>query len=90
MINKRDQNDIPVASGVSSTDGFTPLSFRVDPVTDHLLVKSISSSNSATSATKDKRDQNDIPSKYGVSSVDGITMVPIRTDSNGYLLTKSI
>ena len=90
MQGRRDQNDIATGLGVSSVDSSTPISLRVDPVTDYLLVSIVGSSNSATSATRCKRDQNDIPTKYGVSSVDGVTLVPIRTDSNGRLLVTLI
>ena len=86
--NLRDQNDRAVASGVSSVDSVSPVMFRVDPITDYLLVDEISSTNSATPRTRNTRDQNDVPTVYGVSSVDGVTLVPIRTDSNGRLLTQ--
>lgn len=85
-IAKRDQNDIPVTLGVSSSDGITPIMCRVDSVTGALLVSETTDSLSVTSATKDKIDENDIHTKYGISSVDGVTLVPIRTDSNGRLL----
>ena len=83
---KRDQNDIPVALGVNSSDLSTPLMFKIDPITNRWLIKINSTTATATSATKNKRDQNDKPTMYGVSSVDGITLVPIQTDSNGNLL----
>lgn len=88
MINERDQNNAAVASGVSSVDNVTPTSFRVDPVTDYLLVDMATDSLTATIATKDKRDENDVPTVYGISSVDGITLVPIRTNSSGVLLVQ--
>lgn len=86
LIAKRDQNDVPVGLGVSSSDGVTPVMIRVDPVTSYLLVDMSSDSLTPTSATKDKRDQNDVPTKYGVSNSDNKTIIPIRTDSSGKLL----
>lgn len=85
--NLRDQNQRPVASGVSSVDLSTPIMFRVDPVTSHLLIDfAATSSNSATTRQWNKRDENGYPTMYGISSVDGTTLVPIRTDTDGYLL----
>lgn len=87
MRTLHDDNDRPIALGVSSTDNVTPIMFRVDPVTDYLMVDFVgNSSNSATVRTRNKRDDNDVPTVYGVSDTDGVTPVPIRTDSNGYLL----
>lgn len=86
MRAKRDQNDIPVALGVSSVDSVTPLMLNVDPVTGYLLIASSSDSLITTSAVRCKIDQNDQKTKYGISSVDGVTLVPIRTDSSGRLL----
>ncbi len=34
----RDQNHVPTALGVSSTDGITTLPFEIDPITGRLLV----------------------------------------------------
>lgn len=83
---KRDENDIATLLGVSSTDSFTPIMARVDPVTNYLLVDFSSSSNSATLRTWNKRDENDVPTMYGISDTDGVTLIPIRTDSQGRLL----
>lgn len=82
----RDQNDNPVALGVSSVDLVTPLMFNVDPVTGWLLVENSTDSLTPTSASRDKRDQNNRATMYGISSADNITLIPIRTDSNGKLL----
>lgn len=82
----RDQNYRTVAEGISSTDSVTPLMFRVDPVTNYLLVTAITDSLTVVPATMDMRDQNFVPTCYGVSSVDGVTPIPIRTDSSGNLL----
>lgn len=87
-VAKRDQNDVAVSLGVSSTDSTTPLMFTVDPVTNYLLVKDAIDSLTPTSASRCKIDQNDVKTKYGVSSVDGVTLVPIRTDNNGTLLVQ--
>lgn len=87
---RRDQNTIAVGLGVSSVDNATPIEFRVDTVTDYLLVSSIGDSLTPTAATKSKRDQNDISTKYGVSDTDGVTILPIRTDTNGRLLVNFI
>lgn len=85
-ISKRDENDVPIALGVNSSDSVTPLMMTVDPVTGYLLVSVAPDSLVATSATKNKRDQNDVPTRYGVSRADGVTVIPIRTDSSGRLL----
>ena len=85
----RDQNTVPTALGVSSSDSITPIMIRVDTITNYILTDSISSSNSATVATKDKRDENTVPTVYGISNDDDVTLVPIRTDTNGRLLTQS-
>ena len=84
--NLRDQNDRPVASGVSSSDNTTPVMVRVDPVTGYVLINVSSSNITATPKTWNKRDENHVPTVYGVSSVDGTTLVPIRTTSTGNLL----
>lgn len=86
MQAKRDENDYPTALGVSSTDSITPIRFRVDPVTDRLLVEATVSAITAIIPGINKRDENDGSTVYGVSDVDGITPVPIRTDSIGRLL----
>lgn len=87
---KRDQNDVPVGLGISSSDSTTPIMLRVDSVTNYLLVSDTGANVTVTSATWDKIDQNDVHTKYGVSSVDDVTLVPIRTDSNGNLLVSFI
>lgn len=89
MNAKRDQNDVPVALGVSSSDGVTPIMLAFDPITNYLLAEIHVESLTATQASKDKIDENDIKTVYGVSSVDGTTLVPIRTNSLGYLLAEN-
>lgn len=84
--NKRDQNHVTVASGISSGDAITPLMFRVDPVTNYLLVTVSDDLISIAPATMDKRDGNFVPTIYGVSSEDNTTLLPIRTDNLGNLL----
>jgi len=81
----RDQNHVTTALGVSSTDGVTPIRFRVDPATNRLLVElaAVSSGGSAN-ASPAKRDQNHVPVCLGVDS-NGVVR-PIATDSDGYLL----
>ena len=81
----RDQNDIAVALGVSSTDSVTPIMLAVDPVTDYLLIDDDGASATIPNATICRIDQNDQKTKYGISSADGVTLIPIRTDSNGRL-----
>lgn len=83
---KRDENDMPTALGVSSSNSITTTLLRVDPVTNYLLVQNFGDSLSVVSASRVKIDQNDQKTKYGISSVDGTTLIPIRTDSNGRLL----
>jgi hypothetical protein len=82
----RDDNDRAIASGVSFSDSVTTVMFRVDPITDYLLVDNSTDSLTPSIATRNRRDDNDVPTQYGVSSLDGVTPVPIRTDSNGKLL----
>lgn len=89
MQAKKDQNSVPTATGVSSVDGVTPVSLRVDPATGWLLAETISDSiTAATSLNQCRIDQNDVSTIYGVSDLDGTTLIPIRTDSNGYLLAQ--
>lgn len=87
-IAKRDQNDVPVGIGVSSSDGVTPVMLHIDPVTDKLLINVSADSLTLTNSTKDKIDENDIHTKYGISAADGTTILPIRTDSSGKLLVQ--
>jgi hypothetical protein len=82
---RRDQNDIAVALGVSSTDSVTPIMLAVDPVTGYLLVEDDGATATIPNAFQCRIDQNDQKTKYGVSSSDGVTLIPIRTDSNGRL-----
>lgn len=86
MEAKRDQNHVPVAMGVSSTDSITPVMFEVDETTNYLLATITQSSATATVMSANKRDENHVPTVYGVSSVDGVTLVPIRTLTDGSLL----
>jgi hypothetical protein len=86
----RDQNQRTVGMGVSSVDLATPIMWHVDPVTDALLIDSISSSNSATHRQWNKRDENGYPTMYGISSADSVTLIPLRTDTNGRLLVTFI
>ena len=81
----KDQNDVAVALGVSSTDSVTPIMLAVDPVTDYLLIDDDGASATIPNATICRIDQNDQKTKYGISSADGVTLIPIRTDVNGRL-----
>ena len=82
---RRDQNDIAVALGVSSTDSVTPIMLAVDPVTGYLLIEDDGATATIPNATICGIDQNDQKTKYGISSADGVTLIPIRTDNNGRL-----
>jgi hypothetical protein len=62
--------------------------FRVDPVTNGLLMQIVEDSLVPTSIDMVKRDQNHKPTVYGISDTDGVTLIPIRTDENGYLLAQ--
>lgn len=84
---KRDQNDKPVALGVSSVDNTTTLMLKVDPITGYMIA-TVTSDSIITVGSTHKIDQNDIPTCYGVSNTDLTTLVPIRTDSNGTLLVQ--
>lgn len=87
MQAKRDQNDRPVALGVSSTDSSTPIMLNVDPITGYVLVENITDALGVFTP-KHRIDQNDVPTVYGISSVDGVTLIPIQTDSNGAVLVE--
>jgi hypothetical protein len=86
MIPKIDQNSRVIGAGISSTDSITPISLRVDPATDWLLMEAIGEVITPTTATQTKIDQNGHNTLYGVSDVDGVTLVPIRTNAAGELL----
>ena len=81
----RDQNDIAVSMGVSSTNVKTPVMLAVDPVTNYLLINDDGAGATIPNATICGIDQNDRKTSYGISSADGVTLIPIRTDGNGRL-----
>ena len=68
---QRDQNHIPVAMGVSSADGVTPLPLLVDPVTGRLLITIYSTTSEALVtgeySNRAKRDANHVPMTLGVT-----------------------
>lgn len=68
---QRDQNHIPIAMGVSSADGVTPLPFLVDPVTGRLLITIYPVTTEALVTgeytNKAKRDANHVPMIMGVT-----------------------
>lgn len=86
---KRDENGKPMTMGVSKTDGNTPISMVVDPITLAVLANQQGDALTVTVATIDKHDQNDVPTVYGVSSADGKTLIPIATDNNGRILAQT-
>ena len=87
----RDNNRIPVALGVSSLDGITPVELEVNPVNDQLSMDVANDAGRAiTVGTRITRDANNVPVAAGVSSVDGITPVPFHVGpNNGRLMIES-
>lgn len=86
---KRDNNQIPVILGTSSSDGTTPIPIKADPSTHALLVND-RATGSDLSGDVALRDDNGVTTLLAVSETDGVTPVPIYADSStGALLTDS-
>jgi len=86
---KRDNNQIPVMLGASSTDGSTPVPIKVVPTT-HIMVVDDTGTGTDLSGDNASRDDNGVPVLMGVSSDDGVTPVPIyANESTGGLFIKS-
>lgn len=81
----QDANQVPVDSGVSSTDGETVVSIKANPANGAVKVRS--NGSDTTPPTDAKRDGNHRPTMVALSSVDGVTPVPIEVDpSTGAIL----
>lgn len=82
----RDQNHVTVAAGIGNDSDQDVLMFRVDPVTNYLLI-SVTDSG-ATSATESQiasRDQNHRTVCMAWNETDN-ELQEVLTDANGYLL----
>lgn len=85
-ILKRDQNFRTVAAGVDPSSTSDIYMFRVDPVTNYLLVDiTVGSATSAVSSEIASRDGNYRPVCLGWDETNGV-LQEILTDENGYLL----
>ena len=71
----RDANQVPVDSGVSSTDGETVVPIKADPSNGALKVQS--NGADTTPPTNAKRNGNRVTTMVALSSVDEVTPVPI-------------
>lgn len=82
----RDQNHITVAAAITNdSDQFVEM-FRVDPVTNYLLINITSdSATSANTGNVAKRDQNHVPVCLAYDEIND-QVVEVLTDANGYLL----
>lgn len=82
----RDQNHVTVVAGVSPDSDLDISMFRVDPVTNYLLVD-ISSTPSSSGNTGQiaKRDQNHVPVCLAYDELND-ELVEVLTDENGYIL----
>lgn len=82
----RDQNHVTVAAGVSPDSDFDISMFRVDPVTNYLLVDIASTpSGGGNTGQIAKRDQNHRPVCLAWDE-ENEELVEVLTDSDGYLL----
>lgn len=71
----RDANQVPVDSGVSSTDGVTPIPIKADPSNGALKMQD--GGSDTTPPTNAKRNGNRVTTMVALSSVDGVTPVPL-------------
>lgn len=85
---KRDNNQIPIMTGVLNTDGTTITLFKANPST-HVLFINDGTTGSDFGSDDAVRDNNNIPVLLAVSNSDGSTPVPLYVDTNGNLLVKS-
>jgi hypothetical protein len=85
----KDQNNVSVRLGTSSSDGVTTLPIQADP-TAHWIKTSDATTGSNVSANSiAPRDGNNVPAMLAVSSVDGKTPVQLYVDGSGNLLVDS-
>lgn len=89
MTAPRDENRIPVAQGISNSDGTTMINVYANPSTKALKI-SDGTTGVDYGPIDDKRDENRVVAFMAVSAIDGVTPVPIYADeSTNFLLTKS-
>lgn len=84
----RDNNRIPIATGLLNTDGTTPTMLKANP-TSHIMDYSDGSTGSDLSGDNAVRDDNRVTTLIAVSSSDGTTPVPLYINSSGELLVNS-
>ena len=84
----RDQNNVPVMIGISSTDGSTILPVYANP-TSHIVQVSDAATGSDLTGDNALRDENYVSTMLAVSDVDGVTPVPIYVNTSNQLLVKS-
>lgn len=84
----RDNNRVPTLAALSSSDGATITSVKVD-ATLHRLNTSDGTTGSDFGQGNAKRDDNYIPVFMGVSSVDGVTPVAVYATASGQLLIQT-
>lgn len=83
---KRDENFRTVAAGVGSDSSQDITMFRVDPVTNYLLIAvNATTTGAATASPIASRDQNFRPVCLGYDASNN-TLQEILTDANGNLL----
>ena len=85
---KRDNNQVPVISGVLDTDGETPTNIFATPSTNVLDVAD-DTSGSDFGISNAKRGDSGVPGLIAVSESDGVTPVQLYVDSSGNLLIDS-
>ncbi len=83
---KLDNNSVPVAEGVLSTDGATPTQLEADPTT-HILDVLNGTTGADFGNDWAARDDNAKPTMLATDANDNI--IPLYVDSGGNLLVKS-
>jgi hypothetical protein len=73
---KKDDNSYSAWTGLSSSDGVTPVRIQVNPSNGGMLIDT-TTTISFTPRNNAVEDANSVPSKMGVSSVDGVTPIPV-------------
>lgn len=86
---KRDNNQVPVITGVDSSDGVTVLPVKANP-DNHRLIFEDGIGGSDPGANDARHDNNGVPTLLATSNADGTTPVPIFVNSaTGAILIKS-
>ena len=85
----KDQNQIPVMLGISSSDRVTPTLTTVDPIT-HALRVDDGTTGGSLSVGIASRDKNTVTTMIVASSTDGATPVELYVNSSGKLLINSL